>query len=150
MNKNTEALSVYDTLKLALEALRDYRRSDDDRVSVAMGILQEALAHAPTEREQPAPVAEPHKQEPIAWIYKPHMELLWPDEIEVKDPSKHTGYKPVYTSPPNVPTARASKPWVGLTRDEIADLAEHYYDDKVVQVEEVIEMAEAKLREKNA
>ncbi len=46
--------------------------------------------------------------------------------------------------------APASKPWEGLTRDEIADLAEHYYDDKVVQVEEVIEMAEAKLREKNA
>ena len=33
-----------EALNLALEALRDYRRSDDDRVSVAMGILQEALA----------------------------------------------------------------------------------------------------------
>lgn len=60
MNKNIDALSAERALKLALEALRDYRRSDDDRVSVAMGILQEALAHAPTEREQPA-------QELLAW-----------------------------------------------------------------------------------
>lgn len=51
------------------------------------------------------------QQEPAAWIYKPNMELLWPDEIEVKDPSKHRDYKPLYTSPP------ASKPhgFAGVT-----------------------------------
>ena len=47
MNKQTEAL------KLALEALRDYRRSDDDRVSVAMGILQEALAEQSAQQQEP-------------------------------------------------------------------------------------------------
>lgn len=45
MSKQQEAL------RLALEALRDYRRSDDDRVSVAMGILQEALAEQPSNKE---------------------------------------------------------------------------------------------------
>ena len=38
-----------EALKLALEALKDYRRSDDDRVSIAMRILQEALAEQPKE-----------------------------------------------------------------------------------------------------
>jgi len=46
-------------------------------------------------------------------------------------------------------TIRPKRTWQGLTQDEIADLAEHYYEDKVVQVEEAIEMAEAKLRSKN-
>ena len=46
-------------------------------------------------------------------------------------------------------TIRPKRTWQGLTQDEIADLAEHYYEDKVVQVEEAIEMAEAKLRERN-
>ncbi len=41
-----------EALKLALEALRDYRRSDDDRVSVAMGILQEALAEQPAQQQE--------------------------------------------------------------------------------------------------
>lgn len=31
-------------MKQALEALKDYKRSDDDRVSITMGILQAALA----------------------------------------------------------------------------------------------------------
>lgn len=38
----------------ALEALMDYKRSDDDRVSIAMGILQDALA-----QEQAEPAQEP-------------------------------------------------------------------------------------------
>ena len=42
-------------MQQALEALKDYHKADDDRVSVAMSILQEALA-------------EQAEQEPVAWI----------------------------------------------------------------------------------
>jgi len=48
----------------------------------------------------------------------------------------------LYTSPPQ-------REWVGLTTDEVFELAAYYYEDKVVILEEVIEMAEAKLKEKN-
>ena len=40
------------------------------------------------------------QQEPVAWILKPTMELLWPYEVDAKDPSKSKAYKPLYTSPP--------------------------------------------------
>ena len=93
------------------------------------------------------------QQEPVAWVGslkdpQPHCVTdLKYCSVAQWDTGYHLKYIPLYTSPPA--NANAGKPWVGLTRDEIADLAEHYYDDKVVQVEEVIEMAEAKLRERN-
>ena len=83
MNKKDEAL------KLALEALaacddflfnyHDCEPNNEREVDAysevrgnnmkAWEAVREALAHAPTEREQPAPVAEPHKQqESVAWI----------------------------------------------------------------------------------
>jgi hypothetical protein len=46
----------------ALEALKDYKRSDDDRVSIAMHILDAALRAA---------LAEP-VQEPVAWLHVPY------------------------------------------------------------------------------
>ena len=102
IDRTQEALRVERALKLALEALKDYRRSDDDRVSVAMGILQEALAAVPEAHKQPAPVAEPHKQqEPVAWKDRTYGNLHHQD---------FGNSIPLYTSPPNVPTARASKP----------------------------------------
>ena len=45
--------------RMALEALEDYKRSDDDRVSIAMYALRQALA----ESEQQA------QQEPVAWMH---------------------------------------------------------------------------------
>ena len=110
MDKKTEAL------KLALEALRDYRRSDDDRVSVAMGILQEALA------EQPA------QQEPVAWITKNGKGWLrW---HKPEDSEKNKDSIPLYTAP-------TSKPWVGLTQTDLVDCDEEelkqarYWENKL-------------------
>jgi hypothetical protein len=42
-------------------------------------------------------IAEAEKQEPVAWIYKPHMELLWPDEVERQNPLELEEYEPLYT-----------------------------------------------------
>ena len=140
MNKNIDALSAERALKLALEALRDYRRSDDDRVSVAMGILQEALAHAPTEREQPAQ----QQQEPVAWVC-----YGWAsDEKHAIDYEQHEiDAIPVgtllYTSPPA--NANAGKPWVGLTPEECKFLAELQNASPTA----IVRLTEAKLREKN-
>ena len=47
--------------------------------------------------EQPAPVAEPRKQEPVAWVFRPHKELLWPYEIERQNPIELDSYAPLYT-----------------------------------------------------
>ena len=35
--------------------------------------------------------------EPYAWVFVPHNELLWPDEVEHKTPCEATGYIPLYT-----------------------------------------------------
>ena len=131
MNKQQEVL------KLALEALRDYRRSDDDRVSVAMGILQEALA------EQPA-----QQQEPVAWVGslkdpQPHCvtDLKYCSSAQW-DTGYHLKYIPLYTSPP------ASKPWVGLSTDEIYDMYNEPRSD--AEMVEFARAIEAKLKGKNA
>ena len=69
MNKSIDALKP--VLTLALDALEQYEKAGLSTFKTIDAIvsLRETLAHAPTEREQPAPVAEPHKQqEPVAWI----------------------------------------------------------------------------------
>jgi len=136
MNKTQEAL------KLALEALRDYRRSDDDRVSVAIGILQKALA------EQPA-----QQQEPVAWMYDwisdgqeggtVVRDWISADYDEAHSPTNGChNIRPLYTSPP------ASKPWVGLSYEEVKELIE--FEDYENDPQGFIEFVEAKLRDKNA
>ena len=81
------------------------------------------------------------QQEPVAWILKPTMELLWPYEVDAKDPSKSKAYKPLYTSLP------PSKPWVGLTEQERNDLEDYC---EMIIGKAAFEAIEAKLREKNA
>ena len=70
----------------------------------------EPLYAAPTERNCKFPTC--HSQEyqnklvqvilgqepePYAWVFVPHNELLWPDEVEHKTPCEATGYIPLYT-----------------------------------------------------
>ena len=38
--------------------------------------------------------------EPVAWIYKPNRELLWPSELEVINPIGIDEYLPLYSAPP--------------------------------------------------
>ena len=58
--------------------------------------LGKALASQPA--AQPAPV-----QQPVAWIFKPNRELLWPNEVERKNPLELNEYAPLYTAPPAAP-----------------------------------------------
>jgi hypothetical protein len=79
-----------ETLALALEALEiQAYNSGDEKYTQAITIIKQALA------AQPAPV-----QEPVAWIFKPNSELLWPDEVERKNPFELNEYVPLYTTPP--------------------------------------------------
>ena len=84
--------------------------------------IREALA------EQPA------QQEPVAW--------MWKDGTVTTDPDRADGtWIPLYTSPP------ASKPWVGLSTDEIYDMYNEPRSD--AEMVEFARAIEAKLREKN-
>ena len=143
MDKTQEAL------KLALEALRDYRRSDDDRVSVAMGILQEALVEQPAQQE---PVAKPYAYEYgrnngdgtySVVIEKGDLVQTAPAVYNYVRPRKaHKDWpiKELFDSPP------ASKPWVGLTDEEIQKEF-HPLHATGLQFARSIE---AKLKEKNS
>lgn len=158
MSKKDEAL------KLALEALRDYRRSDDDRVSVAMGILQEALAeqgcdycnhpqYAGTKckncgREQLA------QQRHISYVCP---QCYWTLEKQPaqQEPLGHGG-RPMTLrecmeaeEPAN---ANAGKPWVGLTQEDMYEIGEFKNTHGYVPTgfKRLAAAIEAKLREKNA
>ena len=174
MNKSIEDLKP--VLTLALEALEFDGFTPEDAThryytTKATAAIREALAHAPTEREQPAqqrhisyvcpqcywsleehpaPMAEPHKQqsaervEPVLWLVN--------GVVQVSDiPKDYTGC--LFTSPPA--NANAGKPWVGLTKedrykairplynsDENARLAVEHSNDEY-------EALEDKLRERN-
>ena len=45
-------------------------------------------------------IEQAEKQEPVAWIFKPNGELLWPNEVERKNPLELNEYAPLYTTPP--------------------------------------------------
>ena len=80
------------------------------------------------------PMAEqPAHQEPVAWISESENLLSW-DKF-------YDHMTPLYTSPP------ASKPWVGLTDEEIQKI---WRNSEHMTVNQVCRAIEAKLREKNA
>jgi hypothetical protein len=86
----------------------------------------------------PAPV-----QEPVAWIFKPNRELLWPNEVERKNPLELNEYAPLYTTPP-----AAQRQWVGLTEHELESL---WYQAETggAMLLRFAEAIEDKLKEKN-
>jgi hypothetical protein len=91
-------------------------------------------------------VVEKPVQEPVAWIFKLNRELLWPHEVERKNPIELNEYVPLYTTPP-----AAQRQWVGLTDEEIQKCYQEAY--KTVQGRQ-LEIAfaraiEAKLKAKN-
>ena len=131
--KQTEAL------KLALSVLDEVRSETfrllrngqklyaEEKVWNAIFVIKQALA------EQPA------QQEPVAWITKNGKGWLRWHRSE--DSDKNQDSIPLYTSPP------ASKPWVGLTQQDI-DIA---FDDTQEGggFNEFARAIEAKLKEKN-
>ena len=175
MIKHTEVM------KLALEALT----KNSDRVTEirakdqAITALREALTSVPDwaseAKEQPAPVAKPRKQEPVAWM---PIEQMYPQskaiDILMGDGSilcavlpqfdgdlwwegSGTGEKFIDPKYANVthwrihdertsPPAQR-KPWVGLTDDERLEVAE--IDGADEWFWKVCKAIEAKLKEKN-
>ena len=131
MTKQTEAL------KLALEALEEINKLSigenaiclPAEIDTAMDAIRKALA------EQPA-----QHQEPVAWAFLngQYAHIVWGKQRP--DDEIHT--IPLYTSPP------ASKPWVGLSTDEIYDMYNEPRSD--AEMVEFARAIEAKLREKNA
>lgn len=150
--RTVEALSVYDTLKLALEALEDYveeygPHEQDSGVAYAITAIRAALASksealADSALERMAENArelgldyEPAPQEPVA-VY---VGETWCGSVVrlYEDLPLET---PLYASPP------ASKPWVGLTQEQRASIAEA---NNMLVDDDLFDAIEAKLREKN-
>ena len=72
--------------------------------------------------------------EPVAWVFAPNNELLWPSEVEVTNPIEIDSYQPLYITPPQ------RKP---LTIDDIQKLvlAAHGNADWTVVFARAIEQA---------
>ena len=89
--------------------------------------------------------------EPVAYIRKDQLQKAAqsPMLCEVT-PEPRQDRIGIYTSPPNVPPARASKsrsdvkPWAGLTDEERNAIGRHH-----AYVDNIIRATEAKLKEKN-
>ena len=135
--KQTEALN------LALEALEDlyaeqngaplWKRQEHwqaamDKAEAAMPAIREALAEQPAQQEQ-----EP-------FCYHDGRNIVG------KEFADHSDVFPLYTSPP------ASKPWVGLTQEDMYEIGEFKNTHGYVPTgfKRLAAAIEAKLREKNA
>ena len=71
-----------------------YEFSDPKKANaVLMSLCQEAADAFADIKQDLTPV-----QEPVAWIFKPHRELLWPNEVERKNPLELNEYAPLYTT----------------------------------------------------
>jgi hypothetical protein len=53
------------------------------------------------------PKAAPTVVEPVAWIFTPNHELLWPSEVEATNPIEVDSYRPLYAHPPRKPLTDA-------------------------------------------
>lgn len=158
MDKITEALT------LALEALEheaeigndDAYRRERDAIREALAEPSEALASGANEQPAPAPELR-EQQEPVAWV---HFESwvtgkYWPDDCFSALPVD--GWHPLYTSPPagartEDGCSAASKPFVGLTDEEVAVMMMESWGCASIAPRHAPAFAraiEAKLREKN-
>ena len=128
MSKKDEALKL--ALEALMEATKIHASSCKCSVCRAVIVAQDALAEQPAQQQEPVAIADGtfNHNCPIG--------------------------TPLYTSPPNVPPARASKPWVGLTDVEwmnIVNKDHAWFGQRPEDVaHEVAKLVEAKLREKNA
>ena len=146
MSKKDEAL------KLALEALEWINRVNameyeyQQKARESLNAIYEALA------EQPAPVASPHEQEPVAWLQIGLPPLHGGDVIaRTTKPTKWNPewwrFEPLYTSPP------AQRTWVGLTDEQFQAIKDSFFRQQGWDGEgwdlALKEAIEAKLKEKN-
>ncbi len=132
-----------EAMKLAIKLLKSAHVSTDlvwERHDCVQA-LEEALA----KQEQGSTTCD----KPVAWIFKPNRELLWPHEIERNNSLELNEYVPLYTTP-YAPEGRQQstrvKPheWRGLTDEEKKEI-----EKQSVFVEGAVRLTEAKLKEKN-
>ena len=107
-------------MQQALDALKNYHKSDDDRLAVAMDILHQALAQPEHPLDKKADNArelgldyEP-EQKPVVW-----MEMVVANLVRlgvVKHKAKELAYHFYTYDPP------PKREWVGLTDDEILQI----------------------------
>ena len=133
-------------MQQALEALERYqvKRQDFDRFADEITAIREALASEAIE--------QPAQQEPVAYRSR----LKSGSYTYCNMAQFFDNAEPLYTSPP------ASKPWVGLTDEEMRDLEKQFNAERVRTSDEEYliiypgdywawqRAIEAKLREKNA
>jgi hypothetical protein len=149
---------MIDAMKQALEALEELMPTGTATLHLrenAIATLRQAIAEAEKEAtlQEISDIGQwdtsdmayrPNglsvEQEPVAWME---------DSIEfyAKDHPTNSCTIPLYTAPP-------SKPWVGLTDDEIHKIIDDCTPNNAAQVElsdfaKAISNAEAKLKEKN-
>ena len=124
-----EALSVEDTLKLALEALTyiytETTADEDELIDQAITAIKKALAQT---------------QEPVAWgVFDDNLHDMFFAKEEAQEMVRLKGdgstVKPLYTTPPQ-------REFVGLTDEERQDISLEVPIDAVL-------ITEAKLRSKN-
>jgi hypothetical protein len=89
-----------------------------------LAALRDAIAGTPPQQQA----------EPVAWVFAPNNELLWPREVEVTNPIEIDSYYPLYTAPPQ-------RQWVGLTDEDFCDQDQEWIAGA--------SWAEAKLKERN-
>ena len=99
-----DAMDVLCVLEDALAQPEPFN-PDWDRINA----LEESLREHMAEINRLKAIAQP-EQEPVAWIFTPNNELLWPSEVEIGLPIRSSCYLPLFSAPPQ------RKP---LTEDEI-------------------------------
>jgi len=85
--------------------------------------------------------------EPVAWIFTPNTDLLWPAEVEAKNPIELNSYQPLYTTPPAAKPAQR-KP---LTEEVIWEIWHRMPKDGAITVTAFAQAIEAahNIKEKN-
>jgi hypothetical protein len=100
---NRELLKqALDALENSIDAMRsEYREYVElfgrytTRAVQIKRIGDDLAAHEDAIRAISEELAKP-EPEPVAWIYLPHSELLWPNEVEASNPSELDEYMPLY------------------------------------------------------
>jgi hypothetical protein len=122
--------------KLALEALKEIaRHATTPWEDEWCGELADETLTAINALAQP-------EQEPVAWgVFEGNLHDMFFTQEEAQEMAAlkgtHAEVRPLYTAP-----LATQRPWVGLTADEYAELAEEYGSFPINQIE-------AKLKEKN-
>jgi len=123
--------AVWEKVVELLEDNREYIEANE-RIEYLLN-YDKAIADANALLMQPV-------QEPVAWIFKPNRELLWPDEVERENPIELDEYEALYTTTPAQTAA-----FVGLTDEDEKQI----YDEAEGSVSCAIELTLDKLRKKN-